>query len=593
MPMNPLRPLPMPSRFPEKSAVQGPLAAALACLCWLAACLTARAQEVTALLSPPVIGAGQVAEYSISVEGGQIQQLPANLEVPGLQFSGPISRSQMSMVQGVMRQQMEFVWQVYAPQPGTYRIPPQQLVVSGQTFTTPEKTLRVQEGPGPQESLDPFLRLQVAESDLYVGEVVPVTVTAFFHRRTQLRNYEHPKLPRENFVVKRFPPPGPSPSMDIEGERYQPLVFSSSLSAIREGTLTLGPAELECTVDFPIAEGRSQAPQFPSFFQRMMSRQVSLKSEPVTLRVRPLPEEGRPAGFAGAVGRFTLSASLSQPPQVRVGDPLALDLIVAGVGNFDTLPAPALSQPEGWRSYPARLSQENRSLGLDPGAVTFSQVIIPTRMADAVPAFELSFFDPATERYQTVRTEPIALQMAPAEEAGSAEPAPAARDFGSDEAATPEEQLEEILARRPERGRLVPLSGARRDESIFWAVQALPALLILVFAGVGAQRRLRAAAEERRRLAAGDPRPTRLIWKDLKRPRQPARHFYELAREFIDSWQFHSGRGAAAPALAGDIQRILQRQTLYSYGGAPEASIPVPGPERQRVLTVLSRLGRS
>ena len=113
--------------------------------------------------------------------------------------------------------------------------------------------------------------------ELRTKESVPAmtlfTITVYVHRRTQLRNYDHPKLPRENFVVKRFPPPGPGALVEVNGERYHPIQFSSSLSAIREGELELGPATLECMIDFPVAteDARSVPQGFapPSFFQRV------------------------------------------------------------------------------------------------------------------------------------------------------------------------------------------------------------------------------------------------------------------------------------------------------------------------------------
>ena len=376
-------------------AVRRALDAAAPIALSLALTAPAFAQRVTSTLSPQTIGAGQAAEYSIIIEEGQqIQQLPNALSVSGLEFNGPNSRSTSTLIGGVLRQQIEFVWQVYASRPGTFVIPAQQVVTNGQTFTVPQKVLQVQEGAAPSQSLEPFLKLHVDKTELYAGEVVPITVSAFFHRRTQLRNYEHPKLPRDDFVVKRFPPAGPSASVEVDGERYQPIVFSSSLSAIREGSHKLGPASLDCVVDFPSTENdRRAAPGFPSFFQRMVTRQMHIESAPVTINVKPLPAEGRPPDFSGAVGKFTVGARLNQPSQVKVGDPIAIELTVAGQGNFDAVSAPVLSVTEGWKTYPAKMTQENRTGGLEPGLVSFSQVLIPQKMFAELPPFQFSFFD--------------------------------------------------------------------------------------------------------------------------------------------------------------------------------------------------------
>ena len=53
------------------------------------------------------------------------------------------------------------------------------------------------------------------------------------------------------------------------------------------------------------------------------------------IAVRPLPEEGRPASFTGAVGRFTVRAS-AEPREVSVGDPITLRYEV--IEDVDAIP---------------------------------------------------------------------------------------------------------------------------------------------------------------------------------------------------------------------------------------------------------------
>ncbi|MGI8603614.1 MAG: BatD family protein [Verrucomicrobiales bacterium] len=552
--------------------------------------------QVTATVSPPVIGAGQTAEYSLTIENGhQIQQLPTNLAVPGLEFNGPSSRNSMSLTNGVLRQQTEFVWQIFAANPGLFTIPGQQVIVNGQALSVPEKTLQVQEGVGPRHSYEPLLTLQVEQPEIFVGEVVPLKVTALFHRRTQLRNYEPPKLPRDNFVVKRFAQPLQGELVEAKGERYQSIVFSSSLSAIKEGLLNLGPATLDCVVDFP-SEGsgaRTPTPGFPSFFQRTITRQIHLESNVLKITIKPLPTEGRPADFSGAVGKFTLSARLNQPPQVRMGDPLAVDLTVAGQGNFDSVAAPLLASPEGWKIYPPKQTQENRSLGLEPGVVSFSQVIIPQKMAQQVPPFQLSYFDLDQKKYVTVQSNAIPLQMTPEEKAAPAgsDEAPT-KDFAISEAAIPEERLADILTVRPEGAELRNLTPRKSDAAVFWGIQAVPAALVLTFAGMGLQRRLRLSAEETRRRRIGHPRASLVILRQMKRPGLAARDFYALAREFVDSREFYHGRAGTASGLNGELEQILARQTRLSYAGLAEAAAPISSKEQKEVVATLSRLER-
>jgi len=573
----------------------------LALLAFLLAPGTARAQQVTATLSPRIVAQGQAAEFAITYEGPQanLESLP-EIAVAGLDLQGPQNQQSFSLRNNVASYRVEIIWQASSSQPGRYTIPAQTLNFGGQSYTTAELVLEVREGEAPASSLEPVLRVNVEKTELFVGEVTPITITALFHRRTQLRNYDHPKMPRENFVVKRFPPPGPAPSVEINGERFQPIQFSSSLSALREGDLVVGPATLDSVIDFPIGKeaggARRTQPGFPpSFFQRMNTRQLTLTSEPVKVRVKPLPTAGRPADFAGAVGRFALISRIAQPAQdLRVGDPISVDLVVTGEGNFDSLSAPLPAVTEGWKQYPSKVVQENRGSGLEPGSQMWNQVIVPQQPSTEVPAFVLSFFDPATATYQTVRSIPLPVVVRPAE----VKPDPRAgevpaRDFTVLDAALPEEKLNDILTLRPAISDWRPLTPRTGDETLLWAAQAVPAALLLAFIGVGVQRRQREHEAAERLAREGRPRLPADIRRDLRRQGLSRREFYTLAREFLDAAEHHTGRPAQAAGLHGELDTLLARQALYCYAGVTgEAAEPVPRPEQKEVLSTLEKLAR-
>lgn len=584
---------------PKASSAAGRAASTAIAALWLGLGLTAaHGQQVTASLSPTTVAQGQPAAYSIVYQGPQtdLDLIPETPAVAGLEFEEPEIEQSFTLRDTVASQQIRIRWRVSGQESGQYTIPAQGVSFGGRQYATEPVTLEVREGPPVSPSFDPILRLSVAKTDLYVGEVTPITVTALFHRRTQVRNYEHPKLPRENFVVKRFPPAGPAPYVEINGERFQPVEFTSSLSALREGNLVVGPATIEnVLVDVPLDADEDGRGFPPSFFQRMRTRQFTLTSEAVPIRVKPLPIEGRPADFTGAVGRFILQSRLAQPAQaLHVGDPIAVDLIVTGEGNFDSLSAPLPAVTEGWKLYPAKVTQENRGTGLEPGAQVWNHVIVPQQPLTEVPAYVLSFFDPATSTYQTVRSAPIAITVQP--EIARPDPPsgePPAKDFSVVDAALPEEKLDDILTLRPALGAWQPLTPRPRDEILFWAAQALPAALLLAFIGVGLQRRHRERAAAERAAREGKPRLLNDIRRDLRQSGLTRRAFYTLAREFVDAAEFAAGRPVQAAGLNGELDSLLERQALYCYANRPEdATSPIPRPEQQEAIATLDKLAR-
>ena len=67
------------------------------------------------------------------------------------------------------------------------------------------------------------------------------------------------------------------------------------------------------------------------------------RSRSVQLKVLPVPEVGRPAGFLGGIGRFSLGAEAS-PKVVRVGQEFDLRVIVSGPAAWGMTVRPELTR---------------------------------------------------------------------------------------------------------------------------------------------------------------------------------------------------------------------------------------------------------
>lgn len=129
---------------------------------------------------------------------------------------------------------------------------------------------------------------------------------------------------------------------------------------------------------------------------------------PVTWRpfeILPLPEEGRPADFGGAVGSFTLKSSLA-PAALAPGDVARLTVSLSGEGalNGARLSPPALP-PALFKAYPPE------ALPPQPGelARVASSVVPLSTQAVEIAAATFSYFDPASRSYRTARSRPVRL----------------------------------------------------------------------------------------------------------------------------------------------------------------------------------------
>lgn len=134
-------------------------------------------------------------------------------------------------------------------------------------------------------------------------------------------------------------------------------------------------------------------------------RDVVLRGGARSLEVRPLPAEGRPAGFLGYVGRYTVRAEADREEAV-VGEVMKVRLVVTGEGNLDLLPPPPLGDLPGFHVYGTLDVQ-------DPDRRTLTYEVAPLDAGlRAVPPISFAFYDPEPPGgYRVVHTDPVPLDV--------------------------------------------------------------------------------------------------------------------------------------------------------------------------------------
>ena len=425
-------------------------------LCALSVALAAsaaRAAEVTATLDPAQVAVGESAELTVTVNGSSTAA-PNVADVAGLDIEHVGQSTQVQIINGAMSASSVHTYQVTPQRAGTFTIPaiqaggarsrPLTLSASGGS-ASPNASGRTQQSARglsggsvlpppnvsmPQTSADApadarygFIQLVVPKKEFFVGELVPVEVNAFVPAGMQASVNGLPTLSSEAFTLN---PLGNKPDQDertVHGRDYTVLTWHSALTAVKTGDFPLS-LQMPVTVVVPDQPQRRQRsndpldqmfndPFFDDAFSGMMGRkkEVTLGSEPDVLNVQPLPTTNRPAGFAGAVGRFQVRATAS-PASAAVGDPLTLRLEVSGTGDFDRLTSDGLPSADGWKTYPAKSTFAPEDSAGYKGTKTFEQVIMAKDAGvTEIPPLRLSFFDPETKRYETRTTSPIPVQI--------------------------------------------------------------------------------------------------------------------------------------------------------------------------------------
>ena len=170
----------------------------------------------------------------------------------------------------------------------------------------------------------------------------------------------------------------------------------------------------------PIAVSMQRVTQWRrSFFgdrEPTASKHVRAEGQPLRITVESLPDEGRPASFAGAVGRgFSLEASADRTV-VRAGDPIRLTLTLRGDGNLDAAGLPPLTSGGGLDPANFRQADAEATGQIQDDAKVFEVTVrVEHDRVARVPPIQYGWWNPKLKRYETTQSKPIALQVGEAQ----------------------------------------------------------------------------------------------------------------------------------------------------------------------------------
>jgi hypothetical protein len=521
------------------------------------------------------LAAGEPGQLSIRVDD---TASPPDVKIAGasVRYSGQMS--QMTIINGSPSQATTFMYTVVpahagpldvpaiavATEHGTARTAPLHATVEAASASAPTapRMSSAQSMPGASARADgahAFVRLDVPQKRLYVGQAVPVKIRAYFRGGTAATLEGQPRVDSDAFTLSQLSDKPAQTEVELRGERYLQVTWTGVLSPAKPHAGALGvtlPVELAYRVhqehphrtlrDVFGGDPFAGDPFADSFldqedpFEDMLDegevqhQHVDLRGSAGAIEVSELPVDGRPAGFTGAVGTFALAVD---PPagDARVGEPVTLTARVTGTGNFDRVALAGVPRSSELETYDLKSTWEPGATPLT-GTKTFTQTLVPRKPGElAVPSLELAYFDPAKRAYETVHTQPFTLRVAP----GTTEPGLSAT------VANPA-MRPNVLATGPVHATLEPL--VRRP--VFWALPGSLALATALLAGAGAWRRSARRASRARGL-------------DVDRAVDAAALQMREAASRRD-----------APAFFAAARTAVQQRLGAAWGIAPEAVTP-------------------
>lgn len=426
--------------------------------------------KFTTVVSSQEVGEKDYLEVEYMVENArQIDDITPPT-FPGFHIvQGPIQSSGMSIVNGAVSQYKGLAFVLQPVRTGKYSIGGASATIDGRPMRSNTVVITVHAGgtgaapqgagnsiPGslmPSMNLSPFepeprdvdrdyilkpgenvkekikknlfVKVQVDKNSCYVGEPIVATYKLYSRLSSESRVTRRPSL--NGFSVYDMVDPA-SDQVSVEklgGKDFTVhIIRKTQLIPLQAGNIDLDPVEVENTVHFVKAARPDprRTGSMRDLLDQMMSdndlgpavdENVVLDTKPVTITVKPLPEN-KPANYNGAVGNFSIEASLPYKT-VAAQDEATLHVVVKGKGNIPVLTAPVVDWPSGFEAFePTAKEEVNKIQAPMSGYKSFDYTFSPRTPGHyTIPAVNFSYFDPASQTYKSTGTQPLEIQVTP------------------------------------------------------------------------------------------------------------------------------------------------------------------------------------
>ena len=430
---------------------------------------TLHGATLTATLKPGTIEQGDSAILTVRCEGYELTTVDPERTPSGMGFSFRGREKQFTSLDGTDKVSVTFTYLVTTSKPGGYIVPaftaklPNGDLLRSEplSFTVLDRDGEAVAGRQPNG----FIKVQIEESKVFLGQSFSVTMELFVLRLLP-SDLPVPQLTTPGFRFTRKRPEFFRTLRLENGRRYDVFVFKTGAVATKVGKRNI------------VFETAVTVRDSNNLFGKR--KQIQVTSNPISMEVVPLPAEGRPANFSGAVGSNLQLKVKAGSTAVKTGDPVNLSLEISGRGVLDQTTVPGSDQWDGFKLYPAK--SDIKFLGTRHlyAFKNFERIIVPLRSSiTEVPKIEFVYFDIGTKKYVTRTAGPFPLRVT----------GPAIQTGIDDPPTLPNTKLEldknagkmEPLRRAP--GVLAPAPPPLLTRPWFLAVQATPLLAWLLLLG--------------------------------------------------------------------------------------------------------------
>ncbi|MDP3358192.1 MAG: BatD family protein [Lutibacter sp.] len=355
-------------------------------------------------------------EFSVDKQGADNFKPPsfADFKVVG----GPSSSVSQSWINGKASYSQTYIYIIEPKKEGEFIIDAatieynDEIVKSNAVKISVSKSIEIPKDPNNPEYVaqqNIHLVAEVSNLNPYVGEGIYVVYKLFVSQNISVNDWRVSESPQYNGFWNQ----------DIEvtdinvqngkynGEDYRFLVLKRAvLIPQRSGELIIEPMKMDFSVGIPTGRG--------DFFGNMITRNISYStaSDVRKVRVKALPEAGKPEGFSGAVGEFQFTVSADKNV-LKANDAAQIKVEVKGSGNLKLFEIPKIVTPAELEAYtPEHKEEVTTSLSGLRGSVSDAYTVVPQFKGKyKIPEVTFSYFNPKEEKYYTILAEAVFVEV--------------------------------------------------------------------------------------------------------------------------------------------------------------------------------------
>ena len=374
------------------------------------------------------VGVGERFNLEFKFDGKVERFTPPDLS-QFVRISGPNQSSMSKYVNGKFSQGMTYSYILAGKKKGKIKISGAKIEAHGKSHAYDDVVMNI--GIGNSKSTasnkagvkakainkDLFMKASVNKRNVYVGEGISVTYTVYF--KVDIVGNEVSKLPSfKGFWTQdvEMPKQVKVYTATVDGIRYQAADLKKTiLFPQRSGNLELDPMHFTAVVRTRAT--RQSRSVFDNFFGGYKDVEYTVKSKTIIIKVKPLPEKGKPRNFKGDVGKYKMVTSVDKT-DLTANDAASLVIKISGTGNLKLIDALDLNLPPDVETYDPKITDRvSAKMAGVSGSRTYEHLLVPRHAGQyVIEPVQFSYFNPSQRKYITLKGKEIMLTVAKGEE---------------------------------------------------------------------------------------------------------------------------------------------------------------------------------